>query len=56
MDITILNYKVSVEILILICVIYLILVTNTFCSCCNMPKILETMQTLSSHMNSSAKH
>ena len=46
MDITILGYKFNVEIMILIGIIYLILVTNTFCSCCNGPKIFETMKTI----------
>ena len=35
MGISILGYKFSVEILILIGVIYLILVGHTFCGCCN---------------------
>jgi hypothetical protein len=35
MDIFIFGYKVSVEILILIGIIYLILAGHTFCSCCN---------------------
>ena len=50
MDITILGYKLNVEVLILIGIIYLILVTNTFCSCCNMPKVFETMKTMSKNL------
>ena len=35
MDISIFGYKLNVEILILIGVVYLILVGHTFCGCCN---------------------
>lgn len=35
MDISIFGYKLNVEILILIGIIYLILVGHTFCGCCN---------------------
>jgi hypothetical protein len=35
MDISILGYKLNLEVLILIGVIYLILVGHTFCGCCN---------------------
>jgi len=41
MNISILGFSVSVEILILIGVIYLILVANTVSSCCNVHGILE---------------
>jgi hypothetical protein len=47
MNISILGFSVNLEILILIGVVYLILVLNTVCSCCNMPKIMETMKTMS---------
>ena len=50
MDITILGYKLNLEVLILIGIIYLILVTNTFCSCCNVPKALEAMQTIATNL------
>jgi hypothetical protein len=50
MDITILGYKLNVELLILIGIIYLILVTNTFCSCCNMPKLFESMKTMAKNL------
>lgn len=43
MDITIpiINYRVSLEILILIGVIYLIMAIHTVCSCCNLKKMLK---------------
>jgi hypothetical protein len=41
MDISILGYKVNLEILILIGVIYLILVGHTLCGCCNFYKNME---------------
>ncbi len=46
MEISIFGYKISLEILILIGVIYLILVGHTFCSCCNMRGIMEGMETI----------
>ena len=45
MDITLLGYKLNVELLILIGVIYLILVGHTVCSCCNMSGIMEGLTT-----------
>ena len=48
MEISIFGYKTDLEILILIGVVYLILAVNTVCSCSNIPKIMETMKTLSS--------
>jgi len=45
MDISIFGYKLNLEILILIGIIYLILVGHTFCGCCNMGKIMETFTT-----------
>jgi hypothetical protein len=47
MDISIFGYKLNLEILILIGIIYLILVGHTFCGCCNMGKIMETFTTAS---------
>ena len=41
MDISIFGYKLNLEILILIGVVYLILVGHTVCGCCNMGKIIE---------------
>ena len=42
MDITIFGYKLNLEVLILIGVVYLILVGHLFGSCCNMNRIMET--------------
>lgn len=44
MEIAILGYRINLEILILIGVIYLILVVNTVCTCSNVPKVMETMK------------
>jgi len=46
MDITIpvINYKISLEILILIGIIYLIMVIHTICGCCNLKKVLKTVK------------
>ena len=41
MDISIFGYKLNLEILILIGVVYLILVSHTVCGSCNMGKIME---------------
>ncbi len=49
MDITIFGFKINLEMLILIGVIYLILVLHTIGGCCNMPLIVEKL----SNMNSS---
>lgn len=46
MDINIFGYKISLELLILIGVIYLILVSHTICGCCNMYKIMEGLETM----------
>ena len=46
MDITILGYKFNLEILILIGVIYLIMVGHTVGGCCNMPLIMEGLETM----------
>jgi hypothetical protein len=43
MDISILGYKVSLEILILIGIIYLIMVVHTMMGTCNMPLLIEGM-------------
>jgi hypothetical protein len=52
MDITIpvINYKVNLEILILIGIVYLIMAVHTVCSCCNISGIIETFR------NSSGKN
>jgi hypothetical protein len=46
MDINIFGYKISLEILILIGVIYLVLVSHTICGCCNMRGIMEGLETM----------
>ena len=46
MDISILGYKFNLLILILICVVYLILVGHTFCSCCNPYRIIEGLDSM----------
>ena len=46
MDINIFGYKISLELLILIGVIYLILVSHTICGCCNMFKIMEGLENM----------
>jgi len=43
MDISIFGYKIGVEILILIGVIYLILASHTVCGCCNFYSLIEGM-------------
>ena len=44
MDISIFGYKIGLEILILIGVIYLILVGHTICGCCNFYSLIEGME------------
>jgi len=41
MDISLLGYKLNLEVLILIGVVYLILVGHAVCGCCNSSKIME---------------
>ena len=48
MDISILGFKLNLEVLILIGVVYLILVGHTFCSCCNFGMLIEGMETADS--------
>ena len=48
MDISIFGYKLNLEILILIGVVYLILVGHTVCGCCNMGKIMEGLSDMTS--------
>ena len=45
MDISILGYKLNLEVLILIAVLYLILVGHTVCGCCNVGGIIEGLTT-----------
>jgi hypothetical protein len=51
MDISILGYKISLEILILIGVIYLIMAVHTIMGTCNVPLIMEGMAGLSTTAN-----
>ena len=48
MDITLFGFKMNLEILILIGVIYLILVAHTVGGCCNMPLIMEGLKSMDS--------
>ena len=43
MDISIFGYKIGLEILILMGIIYLILATHTLCGCCNFYSLIEGM-------------
>jgi hypothetical protein len=54
MDISILGYKINLEVIILICVIYLILVGNTVCSCCNYNNIMEGLTTMKNKIKKSS--
>lgn len=53
MDISLFGFKLNLEILILIGVIYLILVSHTVCGCCNMGKIMEGLSDMTSTSNDS---
>jgi len=53
MDISVLGYKLNVEILILIGVIYLILVGHTLCGCCNFYRLMEGNTTMANSILSS---
>lgn len=48
MDISIFGYKLNLEILILIGVVYLILVGHTVCGCCHMGKLMEGLSDMTS--------
>jgi len=52
MDISLLGFKVSVEVLILIGIIYLILVGHTIGGCCNTPAIVEGLKNISRKLHS----
>jgi hypothetical protein len=49
MDISVFGYKLNVEILILIGIIYLILVTHTLCGCCNF-SFIDTFNDLNNNI------
>ena len=53
MDITLFGFKMNLEMLILIGVIYLILVGHTVGGCCNMPLIMEGLKSMDSSSSSS---
>ena len=53
MDISIFGYKLNLEILILIGVVYLILVGHTVCGCCHMGKLMEGLSDMTSTDNGS---
>lgn len=44
MQISIFGYKLDLEILILIGILYLILVGHTVCGCCNMPRVKKAVE------------
>jgi hypothetical protein len=53
MEINLFGFKMNLEILILIGVIYLILVAHTVGGCCNMPLIMEGLKSMNSSDSSS---
>ena len=54
MDISIFGYKIGLEILILMGIIYLILASHTLCGCCNFYSLIEGMDTNGSSSNGSS--
>jgi hypothetical protein len=48
MDINLFGFKLNVELLILIGIVYLILVGHTIGGCCNMPRIMEGLSDMTS--------
>ena len=48
MDVTLFGFKMNLELLILIGVIYLIMVGHTLGGCCNMSRIMEGLETIDS--------
>jgi hypothetical protein len=48
MDITLFGFKLNVELLILIGIMYLILVGHTVCGCCNMNRVMEGLENIDS--------
>jgi hypothetical protein len=55
MDINIFGYKINLEILILIGIVYLILVGHTVCGCCNFYKIMEGLENMTDALKKSTK-
>jgi hypothetical protein len=54
MDISLLGFKLNLEVLILIGIIYMILVSHTVCGCCNVPGIMEAFGSRNSGSSSSS--
>ena len=52
MDISLFGFKLNVELLILIGIVYLILVGHTIGGCCNMPRIMEGLSDMTSSESS----
>ena len=52
MDINLFGFKLNVEILILIGIVYLILAGHTIGGCCNMPRIMEGLSDMASSESS----
>jgi hypothetical protein len=52
MDINLFGFKLNVELLILIGIVYLILVGHTIGGCCNMPRIMEGLSDMTSSESS----
>ena len=48
MNITLFGFKLNVELLILIGIVYLIMVGHTLGGCCNMSRIMEGLETIDS--------
>ena len=48
MNISLFGFHLNLEILILIGIIYLIMVAHTVGGCCNMPRIMEGLETIDS--------
>ena len=54
MDITFFGFKMNLEILILIGVVYLILAAHTIGGCCNMPLIMEGVKNMNLSNNNNS--
>ena len=54
MDISIFGYKIGLEILILIGIIYLVLASHTLCGCCNFYSLIEGMETKTTNSGTTA--
>ena len=48
MDVHLFGFKLNLEILILIGILYLIMVGHTVCGCCNMTRIMEGLENIDS--------